>query len=94
MHLRDDHERVFYHARILTDARPVYGTDPSSTPSAVVISHTLKLSFSKDDGFGDFYIVLDRDDIEYLQDLIERAQQKEESLKKIFETVNVPIVEP
>ena len=60
MHLRDDHEWVFYYARILTDARPVYGADPSAAPSAVIISHTLKLSFSKDDDFRDFYIVLDQ----------------------------------
>ncbi|MDO8433200.1 MAG: hypothetical protein Q7S58_12400 [Candidatus Binatus sp.] len=93
MHLRTDHERVFYYARVLTDARPVYGADPSSTPSAFVISHTLKLNFSKDDGFGEFFIALDKDDVEYLKDVLDRAQQKEESLKKTFEMVNIPVVE-
>lgn len=94
MHLKDDHERVFYLGRILTDARPVYGADTKEAPSAIVISHTLKLSFSKDDGFGDFYIVLDRDDLEFLQDLLERAKQKEDSLKNVFKAAQIPVVEP
>ena len=33
MHLRDNHEQIFYFARILTDARPVYGIDPKVRPA-------------------------------------------------------------
>ena len=53
-----EHEHRFCTARILTDARPVYGDDVETPPSTMVIGHTLKISYHEADDVRDIYIAL------------------------------------
>ena len=82
--LQTEDERTFCDARILTDLRPIFGTNIQEGPKGMVLVHILKIGFH-DAGTGerhkDFYISLDADDLTTLRNVIDRAGQKAESLK-------------
>lgn len=92
LHLQLDHERLLSYVRILTDARPVYGTNVNAAPDAVLITHTLKLSYYQDGKPIDIYIAIDSDDIANFEQVIERAKSKATSLSKIFESSKIRVV--
>lgn len=92
IHLKIDHERIFFHCRILTDARPVYDVDVASPPVAALITHTLKLTYVEDDKNVEFYVALDEEDIAELEEVLRRARTKAESLQAVFKAANVNIV--
>jgi hypothetical protein len=91
--LKLEFERRFCSARILTDARPVYGVDPSSRPDAVMIIHTLRISYHDDTSeLREVYITMDDDDLITLRELLDRAEDKAKSLQSVFKAINVPVV--
>jgi len=95
LNLQYEHEHSFCSARILTDARPVYGQDPKSSPKAVVIIHTLKLSYHQESGevTKDFYVAMDAADIGALKQALDRAQSKAVGLKSLLDSTGVLVLE-
>jgi hypothetical protein len=92
MNLRHEHERVFCTGRILTDARPVYGSDPKAPPKAAVITHTLKIAYHEgSDEVKEIYVVMGASDIKELRALLDRAESKSTSLRALFDSTNVPV---
>jgi len=83
--VRREYGNVFCTARILTDIRPVFGPDPSRTPLAAAIVHTLHIAHHEGDSHEDFYVALDCEDLRKLRDQIERAVKKEASLKAVIQ---------
>lgn len=80
--LRTDDERVFCHARILTDLRPVFGPSVEDGPQAMVVVHLLKLGFhTAGEQHPEFFVSLDSDDLKTLRNLIDRAEAKARSLR-------------
>jgi hypothetical protein len=94
IHLQHDFERLLTHSRILTDARPIYGQDPSGKPLAMIITHTLKLTYAKSesDDSTDLYIALDTQDIIDLKQVLNRAEAKAKSLEKALVTARIPVL--
>lgn len=92
--LRLEHEHRFCTARILTDARPVYGTDVSASPVAIVINHTLKITYHEGEAGDtrDIYIALRPRDLEEMRDLIQRAADKEKSLVTALGPTNITVI--
>lgn len=88
-----EHEHVLRDARILTDIRPIFGSTPEEAPKGAMIAHKLKLGYLDSDGaYKELFITLETSDIPILQDLLERADKKAESLRYILETAEVPYV--
>jgi len=80
------HERIFAGAKIMTDLRPIYHRDASEKPDAALIVHMLRITQRDDDGNrSDLYFALDSNDIRLMRDVIERALQKEVTLKGIID---------
>jgi len=89
-----EYERRFCTARILTDARPVFVESPSSRPEAMIITHTLRLTFHDDtDEMREVYLTLNSKDLITLRELVDRAEEKTKSLTSLFAASNVPVVE-
>jgi hypothetical protein len=84
--LQTESEHVFCHARILTDLRPVFGTEIEKGPRAVVVTHNLKIAFhlSGRKGDHDFYVMLDASDLAALKKVILRAEAKAKTLRAII----------
>jgi hypothetical protein len=89
-----DHGRIFRYARILTDCRPVFQSNPTKRPAAAVIVHTLKIGYRADHEEKEFFVALDSLDIVQLEALIKRAKTKEDALKLSLRTSKMPILEP
>ncbi len=89
--LQHEHEHVYCNARILTDARPVYGPNPNAAPQAAVVTHTLKLMYHKGDQLREIYIALDGEDIKQLRTLLDRAESKASSHKSLFDSAKLLI---
>lgn len=93
--LRNEHERQFCKARIFTDARPVYADDPSAPPSAMVITHTLKIEYHGVGGqLHEIYLGIDSSAISKLMDVLGRATQKAKSLEAALEGTNLVLIDP
>jgi len=93
--IRSEYDRTFCTARILTDLRPVFGRDVSKGPPVAVIIHAAKITFheSGEDATKDFFVALDSTDIRDLRRLLERATNKEESLKAVARQGGINVLE-
>jgi len=94
--LQSEHEHVFCSARVLTDARPVYGKDPKEPPVAMIITHALKLSYHEGPGgrIREFYVGLGSHDIAELQEVLLRAEDKTKSLRAAIDISKVKFIDP
>lgn len=94
--LQSEHEHVFCSARILTDARPVYGKNPKEPPAAMIITHALKLSYHEGPGgrIREFYVGLGSRDIAELQEVLQRAEDKTKSLRAAIDISKVKFIDP
>ena len=91
--LQHEHEHALCTARIFTDARPVYGDDATALPSAVVITHMLKLAYHEGDRLEEIHIALDGADLRELKQLIDRAESKAVSFKQAFGPAKIQVIE-
>lgn len=83
-----EHQRILCGARVLTDIRPVF-SKTSDKPNAAIILHTLKITYHENDEHKDFYVVLDASDLRELKQILERAEQKAQSLQVLLKNSQV-----
>lgn len=91
--VQTDHDHIFAGARILTDLRPIYHLNVGEAPSAATVIHMLKITHRDcfDRKFDSFF-ALDSNDLEAMKRLIERAQEKEETLRQVMKNTGVTIL--
>ncbi len=83
-------ERTFCSSRILTDLRPVFGSRVEDGPQAMVVMHTLRLTFHEaHKKHEEFFVVLDADDLKQLNKQIDRAERKAEALRSSVKDVRL-----
>ena len=88
--LQRDGERLYCSAKILSDIRPVFRSDPSLPPVGAVITHTLKVGYHEGSGHMETQIVLDSDDLARLAAVVQRAQVKDKTLRKFLIRSKLP----
>jgi hypothetical protein len=86
-------EHVFCRARIVTDIRPVFASNVTERPSAVVLVHKLKLSYHQGTTVRDFYVTMDEDDIGTLVAQLNRARQKAATLHPLLRNSGLPYLD-
>jgi hypothetical protein len=91
--LRYEHERTLCSVRILTDARPVYGNDPTEAPRAIVIFHMLKIAYHETEKVKELYFSLDEIDLESLKTAVLRAELKAASLKQALAAADIAVID-
>lgn len=82
-------ENVFHDARIITEIRPIFGSNPEIAPTAAVILHMLNVTYHREGEMKEFYMALDPDDLDMLRDVIDRAELKAESLRSLLDTAKI-----
>ena len=87
-----EHERVLCGAGVITDIRSIFAK-PSEKPTAAIIVHMLKISYHQDREHKDFYAALDTVDIRKLKEVLERAEQKAESLSAVLRSEGIPALD-
>jgi hypothetical protein len=89
--IRQDQGRMFCEARILSDLRPVFGDDPEKGPAAMVVVHTLRISYhERGNEIIDLFVALGPRDIEKLQAILKRAVEKEVGIRAVAAKTGVP----
>lgn len=88
--LQREGERLYCEAKILSDIRPVFAKDISTRPSGAVITHTLKLSYHEGKDHKEFFVVLDKEDLDALKEVVDRANAKGETLRGLLSEANLP----
>jgi hypothetical protein len=83
-----DYDNLFYSAKILTDARPVFNDDASKLEGMGIV-HMLRIHFGHNNNHEDFFTALDSIDLKKLKALIERAEKKSELLQAMFKANNI-----
>jgi len=91
--LLQEYERKFCTARILTDARPIFSQDPKVPPTAVLIIHTLRISYHETSDLKETYIAMDAQDVSELKQILIRAEDKAKALESVFKRANVRVVD-
>lgn len=86
-------QRVFCDdgARMVSDVRPIFKDDATKSPVAAVVVHTLKISYHEEGEIREFYVALDTKDLLALRKLLQREEEKLESLKEVL---NVQYLQP
>jgi hypothetical protein len=89
--LRQENERNFCRIRIITDARPVYANGAAGPPSAMVITHTMKLSYHEGAGghLSDVFLSFASKDIAEIRAALTRAEDKAKSLRETFAAAQI-----
>jgi len=90
--LQTEDERTFCCVRILTDLRPVFGSNVADGPKGMVVVHLLKLGFNRGGSkrqHEEIYVSLDAEDLETLRRVLERASSKAKTLKSVVPTLPV-----
>lgn len=83
-----DQHRTFYSAKILTDVRPVFDEEAKLVDAAVIV-HNLRIHYGQDGDHKDFYVALDKSDIEELRQALERADAKAKTLEGVLKRSGV-----
>jgi hypothetical protein len=90
-----DHDHVYQRSRILTDVRPVFTASASEPPAALLTVHTLRVTYrssrSSEETEG-FFVALDTADLEELRTQIDRALEKERTIKALFLSKDLPLL--
>jgi hypothetical protein len=90
-----EYEHLFCSARIITDARPVYGDNVSESPAAMVITHNLKITYHGAPGeLKEIFIGLGSEDIRELRTVLDRAEEKAKSLQAAFGVAKLKFIDP
>lgn len=74
-----EYERIWCHGRILTDIRPLFAKDDPGKIDGAVVVHNLMIHH-KGQSEGVFFVALDRLDLLELQEMVERALEKQASI--------------
>jgi hypothetical protein len=94
--LQMEHAHLYCSARVLTDARPVYGNDVTTAPVAMTITHELKISYHEGPGgnLREIYVGLGSEDLRSLMHHLKRAQEKATSLRAALDLSKVKFIDP
>lgn len=91
-----DHANTFCKSRILTDVRPIFGSDPEAAPRAFRIVHNLRIDYHEstdEHGVRGFFVALTGADLRNLQETIRRAVSKEITLGKALDSSKIKVLE-
>jgi hypothetical protein len=84
-----EQERVFHDARIITDIRPVFGTDVHASPNAALLVHTLRITYHQDNDLKQFFVAMSQADVTALRAVLDRATEKADSLVAVLEQTDI-----
>jgi hypothetical protein len=76
------HGKVFRDAHLITQIRPIVLRDLSADPENAVVIHELKLDYREGEADASICINMDRRQVVQLKDILQRALDKEDGLRK------------
>lgn len=87
-----DYDNLFIHAKILTDARPIFNDDATKI-EGIGITHALRIHFLHNQEHMDFFATLDSIDLKKLKVIVDRAEKKSQALQSMFKANNIVYID-
>ena len=89
-------QRYIRGARVVTDIRPVFGSDVEDDLKGALLVHMLNITYRERDSDQDrdWFVALDVNDVDKLIRTLERAKSKAKNLKRVLEAADVPYIDP
>ncbi len=88
------HEHLYCSSRLFTDVRPIFDAADAGNLTGAVVLHNLRLTYHDGDNTYDFFLALDRRDVEELRDILNRALEKEGTARAMIRKAGVPDYDP
>jgi hypothetical protein len=88
--LQRDSERLYCEAKIISDMRPVFGSNPNVRPAGAVLIHTLRIHYHEGRDQREIHLALDSDDLSALAEVVRRAQAKDRVLRTVLKKSKLP----
>lgn len=88
-----EHEHLYCHSRIYSDIRPIFDVGTNQKLGAAVIVHNLKLHYHLDDSDDTIFIAIDRQDLVKLKKEVDRALEKDATLRAFLEKASIPVLD-
>lgn len=92
VYLRNVFGTSLHHSGLATDMRPIYTDDPVQSPTASIIVHKLTLQYHSGNQVQEVGLELTSRDVVSLRRALERAEQKEASLRALLKSVGVAVI--
>ncbi|MBK8221027.1 MAG: hypothetical protein IPK73_08395 [Candidatus Obscuribacter sp.] len=90
--LIEDNPHSFSGSRVITDIRPVFGKSADGAPVAFTIVHSLKIKYAENFEQKEFFVVMDGKDLDVLQETLNRARVKAESIERTLASTGVRLL--
>jgi hypothetical protein len=90
--LQAEFGRVFVDSRVVTDVRPVFGSSVESPPIGAVLIHNLKVEYVERGVRRELFFALDCNDISGLMGVLERAKEKERTLRSSLASWGLTVI--
>lgn len=88
-----EHENVFGEAKIITDIRSIFGSNPEDPPVGAAVSHVFKIEYYHNNESQEFFLGMDTSDINSLIEVLKKATQKAEILKAVIQKAGLTYIE-
>ena len=82
-YLSDENPNHYLKSHLITDLRYIFYSEPTEIPDYALIKHTLKLNYFSNKKLQEIFITLDNEDLKELKQNIERAIEKEKTLREL-----------
>jgi hypothetical protein len=89
-----ENPQMFQSARVMTDLRPVFGTEAELHVSGAIVKHDLKIEFADRSGYKEFFVTMDDADVRSLKLTLERAERKALVLRSLLQKCQVSDLNP
>lgn len=83
LELLKENDNVYIGSRVLSDVRMILSEELTGNDNCALIMHNLRLNYLSNNEEKEFYISLDLNDLKKLQKTINRAIEKDETIKNI-----------
>lgn len=93
LYIAYQYPRHYHESRVFTDARPVFTRNPAEPPSAFIITHSLQLRIHDDGTDREWFLSLDSSDLLEIKEAVDRALEKEKSLRTLMSKTGVPVLD-
>jgi len=86
----------FCDVKIVTDVRPIFKSDADQEPTAAVLVHAMQFGYhrNRNPEHKEFTLTLDEDELDVLQEAIDRARAKAKTLVRMIEKAGMRCLKP
>lgn len=91
--LEREYPQLYHSAKIVTDIRPIFGQSTKDPPDGVILDHTLKVVYHECLGdHRELYLAVNSSDLAELKKIIQRAEEKESTLRTLLSSKGIKVL--